>query len=188
MYRHCNTEESASRQRQMENCLLELMQTHAYDQITISNICQHIGLSRKSFYRYFGNKEGCLYALIDHTILDFAASYLPDHADPPQQQMLEHYFAYWKSLHHLLDVLCQNQLVPCLFERTLLCITEEEYEFRKMLGADQNNDAYERLLFTVTGITGLLINWHTSGYRKTPAQMAATVSKLLAPPLSDDNR
>ena len=72
MYKHCATEESARRQRQLEGCLQELMLTENFAHITISHICDRAGISRKSFYRYFSSKEGCLYALLDHAIFDGA--------------------------------------------------------------------------------------------------------------------
>ena len=49
MYKHCSTEESALRQRQFENCLLELMHQTPYSQITIGDLCDRMQLSRKSF-------------------------------------------------------------------------------------------------------------------------------------------
>ena len=78
MYKHCTTEESAHRQRQLEQNLLELMAEQPYSGITINQICDLAGISRKSFYRYFGSKDGCLHALLDHTIMDGAAYFTPD--------------------------------------------------------------------------------------------------------------
>lgn len=178
MYKHCSTEESALRQRQFENCLLELMHQTPYSQITIGDLCDRMQLSRKSFYRYFGSKEDCLHALIDHSVMEFSSLYLPDD-DLSQKDLYEHYFSYWKKLSPLLTALCQNQLSACLFERTMLCITEEEQEFRNFLRSYGHEDSYEQTLFVVCGITGILINWHHSGYRKTPDQMAATVERLM---------
>lgn len=178
MYKHCSTEESALRQRQFENCLLELMQQASYPQITVGDICDRMLLSRKSFYRYFGSKEDCLHALIDHSVMEFSSLYLPDDA-LSQKDLYKHYFSYWKKLSPLLTALCQNQLTACLFERTMLCVTEEEQEFRNFLRANSQEDSYEQTLFVVCGITGILLNWHNSGYQKSPAQMAATVDRLM---------
>ena len=77
MYKHCNTEESAYRQRQLEQSLLELMEDFPYKAITIGQICDQVGISRKSFYRYFDSKDGCLFALLDHTIMDGTGYYMP---------------------------------------------------------------------------------------------------------------
>lgn len=181
MYKHCNTEESARRQKQLEHCLLQLMQTTPYIQITIGDICQLAGISRKSFYRYFGSRDGCLHALVDHTILEASAAYLTSSAPMDgQSRIFEHYFSYWKQMRPLLDALCHNQLANCLFERSLRCVMQEEFEFRNYLNSDNQNDAFEQTLFIVSGITGLIINWHLSDYQKTPAQMASILDRLLA--------
>lgn len=180
MYKHCNTEESARRQKQIEHCLLQLMLVSPYGQITIGDICQSAGISRKSFYRYFGSKDDCLHALIDHTILEASAAYLSSSTPVDSgHRIFEHYFRYWKSSRQLLEALCQNQLTNALFERSLLSTIQEELEFRNYLDSDKNDDTYEQMLFLVCGITGLIINWHLSDYQKTPAQMAETVDRLI---------
>ena len=189
MYKHCNTEESARRQKQIEHCLLQLMQAVPYVHITIGDVCQAAGISRKSFYRYFGSKDDFLPALVDHTLLDASGAYLEDATfTEGQPQVFEHYFSYWKQMHHLLEALCQNDLTNCLFERSLLCVAQEELEFRNYLNSDNQNDAFEQMLFIVSGITGLMINWHLTGYQKTAAQMASIVDRLmkksLTPPVS----
>lgn len=179
MYKHCATEESARRQREFEQCLLDLMQTVPYSQITIGDICEHMNLSRKSFYRYFSSKDGCLYALIDHSIMDFVSIYMPSDA-ALQREMFEQYFVYWKKLSPLLEALCKNQLATCLSERTIRCVSEEEHELRNLMRAHGRDDSYEQILFVVCGITGILINWHMTGYQKPAAQMAETLERLLA--------
>ena len=181
MYKHCNTEESARRQRQFEYSLLEMMRITPYAQITIGDLCEEVGLSRKSFYRYFGSKEGCLYALIDHSIMEFSSHHLLEDLNRESRTALyEHYFIYWKQMEPLLEALCQNHLVNCLFERNMLCITQEEHELFNYLRQNSHDDAYEQVLFLVSGITGILINWHSTGYKKSAAQMAVTMERLIS--------
>ena len=71
MYKLCKTEQSARRQRQLEDGLLAAMQNMRYEDISISDLCQQLGIPRKSFYRYFTNKEGALYGLLDHNLMEF---------------------------------------------------------------------------------------------------------------------
>lgn len=180
MYKRCNTEESVRRQRQIESCLLELMLTVPYHQITVGNICEKACLSRKSFYRYFSSREGCLHGLIDHSILDSHQVY---HDEPftveDPLKVLECYFSFWKQHSSLLDALYRNQLSSQLLERSMLRVTQDDLEFRNFLNAESQDDAFEQALFIISGITGLIIHWHLSGYRKTPAQMAAVTNRLL---------
>ena len=71
MYKQCRTEQSAARQRALEQGLMETMMNCHYDEITVSDLCEYMQIPRKSFYRYFSNKEGALHALIDHALMDF---------------------------------------------------------------------------------------------------------------------
>ena len=71
MYKLCKTEQSAQRQRMLEQGLLKAMLTQHFDEISVSDLCDEIGIPRKSFYRYFSGKDGALYALIDHTLLTY---------------------------------------------------------------------------------------------------------------------
>ena len=179
MYKHCATEESAQRQRQLEQCLLELMLTVQYPAITISDICDRAGISRKSFYRYFSSKEGCLYALLDHAIFDGASYYLPDHhIDSATGIIFERFFNYWKDKKLLLDALQQNNLNMLLVERMILHVAKEENEFRIFLH-HQDFTAHERSMFYVGGIMTLVLDWHMSGYQKTVLQMSRILDDLI---------
>ncbi len=179
MYKHCTTEESVLRQRQLESCLLDLMLVIPYSQITISHICQQAGISRKSFYRYFGSKEGCLCALLDHSIMEGGSHYLPEHGEAVNVHILyERFFGYWKQMKPLMDALARNNLTISLVERMMVYLEEEEAALQNYLGG-RANDSYEQLLFFVSGIMGLVISWHGSGYQKSISQMASIMEKVI---------
>ena len=185
MYKHYNTDEGVRRQRQIENCLLETMQIAPYSQITVGDICLKVGLSRKSFYRYFSNKEHCLHSLLDHCILEATVSCIADTpGDHSTTHAFERYFTCWKQMSPLLDALCQNQLATVLLERAMVCMTRSDMEFTSYFPANQANDFHEQLLFIVCGTLGLVINWHLSGYQKTVEEMAGILDRLLARTLS----
>lgn len=179
MYKHCATEESVQRQRQLEQCLLELMLTQNYPQITIGDICDRAGISRKSFYRYFSSKEGCLYALLDHAVFDGASFYLPGHREDQSVRVIyERFFRYWKEQHSLLDALLRNNLSMLLVERMMNYTALEENEFRIFLNR-QHDDAHERSLFYISGIMTLALDWHKGGYSKSILQMAQILNDLI---------
>lgn len=179
MYTHCNTEDSIRRQRQIENCMLEMMRRTPYHQITIGDICLKIGLSRKSFYRYFSNKEGCLHSLLDHCILASSkASLAEDSVSGETAFSFERFFSFWKQHAILLEAVCQNNLVTTLLSRTIACIAQHGPEYFHFPTNDQHNDLLERLQFLVCGTIGLIIHWHIDGYKKTAEEMAATVDRL----------
>lgn len=179
MYKHCATEESAQRQRQLEGCLQELLLTDSYEHITISHICDRAGISRKSFYRYFSSKDGCLCALLDHAIIDGASFYFPGLNDDKSPQVIyERLLRYWKEKHELLDVLSRNGLNTQLIERMVLYVMQEENDFR-FLRNGMENDAHEFNLFYVGGVMTLILDWHKSGYRKSILQMSKILTELI---------
>lgn len=180
MYKHCATEESVRRQRQLEDCLLELMLTVEYPHITVGDICDRAGIARKSFYRYFSSKDGCFYALLDHAIIDGASYYLPNHNDDQSGGAIyERFFRYWKEQRRLLDALDRNAMGLHLVQRMMAYISQEEHEFRLFLQR-QESDARERSLFYVGGIMTLVLDWHKTGYQKSILQMARILSGLIA--------
>ena len=170
MYKHCNTEESAIRQRQLEQCLLALMEDLPYAQITIGLICEKAGLSRKSFYRYFDSKEGCLHALLDHTIIDGSAHYMPNSDTSPKElAFCIRFFEYWQQQTVLLNVLEKNSQSLQLLQRMIRYILEEEPEYGRYMGIAET-DVMEHIVYSVGGSMGLVLTWHHSHYEKTAAQ------------------
>ena len=179
MYRHCTTEESVLRQRQLEQCLLSIMGEIPYSQITIGYICQRADISRKSFYRYFGSKEGCLLALIDHCIMDGASYYLPEHYDREKaHSFYTRFFRFWQQSAPVLNALNQNKLSLHLVERMVYYADQEDRDFHYLFGG-KTIDSYEQLLFMVSGLMGLVLSWHQTGFQKTPEQMASVMEKLI---------
>ena len=81
MYTRCTTEKSAAQQALLEKTLLQTMAQQPYSEISVSFLCEEAGLSRKTFYRLFNNKDDVLTALIDHTLIRYMA-YHPTNGMP----------------------------------------------------------------------------------------------------------
>lgn len=75
MYKRCVTEQSACRQRELEQGVLRIMTEQRYEDIAVIDLCNGLNIPRKAFYRYFSSKEGALFALIDHTLMDFTVDF-----------------------------------------------------------------------------------------------------------------
>ena len=176
MYKHCTTEESAHRQRQLEQYLLELMADHPYSNITIGQICDLAGVSRKSFYRYFDSKDGCLHALLDHVIMDGNAYYINAEDNSPPAFCIR-IFEYWHRQTPLLDALEKNGQSLQLLQRIIRYILKEEPEYARYMNIN-NNSVMEHVVFTVSGVMGLVLKWHHEGYQKTAEQMGELLYQL----------
>lgn len=186
MYKRCITAQSAQRQRELEIGLLNIMTTHRYEDITISSFCQQMDIPRKSFYRYFSNKDGALYALIDHTLLEFTGDFLDAAADKTESMYLtmEEYFLFWFSQRKLLDVLSHNGLSGFLIQRLIsIATSEDNYADRIAPHLNRRIKDYN-IIFRVSGLMSLVIQWHKNNFREDAKEMAVIATKLLTEPIN----
>ena len=178
MYKHCNTEESARRQRQLEQCLLELMADTPFSNITIGQICQQADVSRKSFYRYFDSKEGCLHALLDHIIMDGSTYYLSAGDEENMVTFCTRIFEYWHRQTPLLDALERDGQSLQILQRMVRYILIEEPDYARYMNIS-SQDLMEHVVYTVGGIMGLILTWHHERYPKSAAQMGEVLYRLI---------
>ena len=182
MYKRCVTEQSAKRQRELEQGLLDAMLTKGYEGISISELCDELGVPRKSFYRYFNGKEGALCALIDHMLIDFSGEVFSDEAGKVMDTM-ERFFAYWKERRRFVDALVKNELVGVFVQRTLSRSMETDVIAEKLLSLHSGMKREYVVLFFVSGLLSLLFQWHRDGFAESPREMAATALHLMTRPM-----
>lgn len=178
MAKTCVTEKTAQRQLWIENGLLELMQAKKLDEISVTELCCHLNLSRRSFYRYFQDLEDVLDSLMHHTFQQFSlpvsVSNLSEYEDS---------FLFWKEKANLLTALSRSGMSSKLVEYTLQYTASDsigQYLIPDQLNMDIRREAN---LFVVSGFVALLIAWHQDGFQKTPAQMARITQRMLFAPL-----
>ena len=181
MYKLCKTEQSSARQRELELGLLEVMMQQRYEDITISELCEKLQIPRKAFYRYFSGKDGALFALLDHTMLDFS---LTDslHGSISTLLDLERFFTFWYSQKSLLDALAKSNLSGILVERATALALRERMMPRSFLPLRSETQTIA-LSFAVCGIMSMVIQWHHTGFLQTPQEMTQLSKLLLTKPL-----
>ena len=184
MYKLCKTEQSAARQRQLEQGLLQAMRVQQYEDISISDLCDRMGVPRKSFYRYFSNKDGALFALLDHTFMEFEQPVDYNHRSERAMSDLKHFFVFWYERRELLAALQRSKLSGLLVERA----TDHALHERLMPGylLDKEGTVQRMALtFIICGLLSMVLAWHNDGYRETPTKMAQTAAMMLSKPLVD---
>lgn len=179
MYKLCKSEQSARRQRELELGLLKAMKTREYEDISISELCDQMQIPRKSFYRYFSNKDGALMALLDHTLMEYEQ--IPDSgSDSPGD--LERFFAFWHDHRELLEALIRSRLAGILVERATHHAIRERLMPKYLLNADSRSQQLA-MTFAVCGLLSMVMQWHHDGYQETPEQMAKLATMMLTRPL-----
>ncbi len=108
------TEAYYKRRKEIADCLYKKMKYTAYSSISISDLCEGVGLSRRSFYHYYQDKEDCLWGVVEN----FLHEYMLRTSEIKEDTELERAIALmkiWKSdlfcdffgvfeKNHLLDV------------------------------------------------------------------------------------
>ncbi len=184
MYKTCHSKPAIARQRKIEAGLLEYIAHKPYEELSVSDLCQYIGIPRKAFYRYFSNKDGALYALIDHKLTDFLDQYIDIiKASGGIQTTMVHFFSFWKNEKKLLDALASNNLSGILLQRAI-SFTMGRPDIVEIISSSQGSAPAKRYrtTFIISGVISLIIQWHHNRFDKTPEQMAEIASSLLPKP------
>ena len=185
MYKLCKTEQSARRQRQLEEGLLKAMEQHQYEDISISELCETMDVPRKSFYRYFSSKDGALYALIDHTLMEFESFDRENHVRGKRtlQKDLERFFRFWQHHSSLISALDRSGLGGVLVQRAIeYALAEVVFPGRFLPGENRAHQNHV-VMFAVCGLLAMMLQWHQGGYRTPVRELAEIAVRLLTQPL-----
>lgn len=185
MYKLCKTEHSAARQRELERGLLAAMLVQPYEEISVSDLCDQMNIPRKSFYRYFSGKQGALYALVDHTFLEYETFSVTGSGREPRthQRELETYFHFWKLQKPLLDALSRNELNGVLAIRAVNHAIFDLGIPNRILMQDSDISKEYAMTFTVTGLMAIILKWYETGFAMSEAELAAIATELVSKPL-----
>lgn len=183
MYKLCKTEQSAARQRALEQGLLAAMTTHHYDEISVSDLCGWMEIPRKSFYRYFSSKEGALHALIDHTLLEYEGFSQTFFQKRTYQSDLERFFQFWLEQKTLLDALERSGISGVLVTRSIDHALSNVGVPSRFLQQEEKLAREQATMFGVCGLMSMVLNWHKTGFSLSVSQMAAIAVQLLTKPL-----
>lgn len=183
MYKQCRTEQSAQRQRELEQGLLRAMQKRHYDEISVSDLCQEMGIPRKAFYRYFSGKDGALHSLIDHALMDFDISSMAE--KQTAQTFMAQVFSYWTQRKPLLDSLERSGLSGVLIQRAINYSQHAE-NLPLFLGSTEKQTRDYATMFAVCGLMTIIVQWHHDGFPQSIERMAELAMRLVSEPLFVD--
>lgn len=186
MYKLCKTEQSAARQRKLEEGFLAAISTQRYDQLSVSDLCTQMDIPRKSFYRYFSSKEGALHALIDHILMDFESyCVFAPNQNRSLHRDLSRFFEFWQHQNLLLEALEKNDLAGLLIRRSIDYALSAAMP-RRFLPNEEPLMQTQIVTFAVCGLMSMVVTWHHGGYAQPVSQMADAAVRVLCQPLFPD--
>ena len=188
MYKLCKTKESAQRQREIEQTLLDLMLKKQYDEISVSEICEASDIPRKTFYRYFDGKEGVKQAILSHTMTDFEEFKQAKRVgkEGTLHEEFEEFFIFWKSKREVIEAFDKSGLIGVLIESaTVYAKNEFSYVAPYLSNStiDEKTIAYH---FVISGLLAMTINWYRTGFAETVPNMARSATRIMTRPLFEN--
>lgn len=184
MYKLCKTEQSAQRQREIEQVLLDMMTKKNYEDIYITELCEKLKMPRKTFYRYFDSKEGALYALIEHTMSEYAGF----HQDIREKTRtlkseIEQYYSFWYDHKYFLDAFSKNNMLEKIVEVSISFPINDMVSFSKFLPNDSEWVRNQIFKFAICGLVFQMIDWYKDGFKVSISDMAEMSCRMLSKPL-----
>lgn len=180
MYTFCNTPRTMKVQHEYIKHLYLLMEQRSYHQISIQDICDSVNGSRRSFYRYFRNKEGCLHALLDMIITRYYYTELTEGIarDGYPKEVLS-YLHYHQERRKFYDILLRDDLFPLYVDRIVECARTNGVYALRWFGIPEGAYSDDALVFYLHGIMALIRQWHTSGYERSIYEMADMLRQII---------
>ena len=185
MYKLCKTEQSAKRQREIENCLFDILRTKHYSDITVTDLCTKMNMPRKAFYRYFDSMDDALNALIDHSMSEYNG-FTVDRSGETNRSLiseLEEYFVFWYSKKNLIDALDRSGLTGRLIERMINFPIGDRIVVQRFLPCDDDRMREKVFKFAFSGLVYTMIGWYRDGFVESTRSMAETACRLIREPL-----
>lgn len=142
------------------NAFLYLLEKDDYNDITVTQIAQVAGLSRKTFYRLIETKKNLLKILFDkYYFLDFLQEVrrLQIH---DYWAIVQLYFDFWEEKKHFLLLLKKNNLLPYLFDYSY----EHSYAIFQEVHTDNDSNSFSDALpfllaYSFGGLHSMLLKW-----------------------------
>ena len=172
------------RQRQIEECLFDNLLQRPYPSVSISDLCHQLGISRKSFYNYFPDKDSCFRAIISRKLRNCILNLTTDLPEKATlDEAIAYYLSYWKNEKAFLDVIIRNNLVFLLSKQCIHFLLEEDTTFLPFLDTPRlKADEFVLAGFVNIQIT-LILKWYMQNFATPLEEMVNTYQRLLYQPL-----
>lgn len=179
-----NTEHSTSRQRKIEDCLLENMEHHNYDRICVADMCRQMGISRRLYYTYFSDKESCLISLIDRILYESMNIFpFPLTKTVSMQEMIVTYMLFWKDHAKFLDVIVKHRLMGLLIERSYIYFLSDGSVLLSYLNIPEEKTDSTTVWLYAAARFAVIFQWHEHHFETPVEEIALKYERLLKEPL-----
>ena len=172
------------RQKQIEDCFFENLRLRPYPSVSISDLCHQLGISRKSFYNYFPDKDSCFRSIISrklHACILYLTAELPENAS--REEIIAGYLAFWREEKNLMEIIVRNDLVRLVMDQCIHFLQVENQILLPFLDTPQlKADAFILSCFVSFQVT-LILQWYLQDFSPPLTDMVRTYQRLIYQPL-----
>ena len=155
----------------MEEALLKLMATENYYDITIQEITDHAGLSRRSFYRNYSSKDEILEGSFYKIWLEYRAQ-IHKGTDLSLPGIARIFFTEMVKHRDFLTLVNRQHLLPFFLTKADELLPLAFYEVKGDKLALPKESIDYALSFSSGGFMHILIRWLNDDAQKSPEEMA----------------
>lgn len=156
--------------------LLDLMEKDDFHSITITQLTQHAGLDRKTFYRNFHTKEDVLNLKLQELFQCYLKS-LQTLSQLSAYTVSKAYFDICTANIHFLKLLNRQNLLPLALSKFNEYLPVLNDVFRSV-PAYRNKSKYE-LFYQAGGFWNVTIQWLHNGGMETAEELADIISSIM---------
>lgn len=172
------------RQRQIEDCLYENLQHRPYTSVSISDLCHQLGLSRKSFYNYYPDKDTCFRTVINRKIhacmLHLAGTPLDSNGN---RDAIAAFLSFCREEKGFFDIITRNNLVITLMDEVIRYLRNEDKAVMDLLSTNLlKNDSYILSCYVSVNVT-FILQWYLENFSTPLEEMVHKYQRLLYEPL-----
>ena len=145
--------------RKIANALMHVMNIYDFREITVSQLAQEAGLSRKTFYRLFWDKESVLAYLFEEMYIECFGQMKAQNVQH-YWDVVQCYFDFWEEKRELLSLFRKNHLLPMLFDGAY----RYSFQIFEYIRTKDVADAFAHqlpyfLAYSVGGMHSMLLKW-----------------------------
>ncbi|MFB6466408.1 TetR/AcrR family transcriptional regulator [Cytobacillus sp. Hz8] len=163
----------------MEEALLKLMETEVYENITIQEITDNAGLSRRTFYRNYASKDEIIEGVFLRIWKEYETNVKKNH-DFSLPSIAKTLFSVMVKHLDFLIVINRHHLLPMCLSKVdeLLPPTFDEVKGSTM-SFSKESISYA-LTFSTGGFMRLMIKWLNEGHEKSPDEISTIIEDIVS--------
>lgn len=181
-YQQGNTSDIA--RRSLAVALIQLMQTHDFHKISITQLTQTAGVSRMTYYRHYQNKQEILYDYVKKIDNDLPYVDLGQCSRLEVFDFLVNLFEYLKKFELSTQILINQgfeSLIVDIFNHSKLI--QLPLSMQAALSKEQQDKQYFQRIFASGMLSNTYLHWVKTGQSQSPKQLATWLIQAQLPSL-----